>query len=178
MMRHLAGLGHTRIAFIRGPDTNVDARERLRGYRHGMRTIGPSAGLVLEGDFTEAGGYAAAQALFQLDPLPTAAFFANDSMAVGALSAFAERGLTAPDSMSVVGFDDIRISRFLAPPLTTIAVDSAELGRRAFALLRDGMAAPRHSPHQERIAARLVVRRSCGAPPERRVSSGKRRKKV
>src|SRR5437763_701202 len=94
MMRHLASLGHKRIAFIKGPEQNADARERLRGYRQVMRSLGGgSRELELDGDFTERAGYDAVKAIVALAPRPTAIFAANDSMAIGALSALAENGV-------------------------------------------------------------------------------------
>jgi LacI family transcriptional regulator len=168
MMKHLASLGHKRTAFIKGPTQNADARERLRGYRHAMRSMRPlGAALELDGDFTEHSGYAAGIAIAETSPRPTAIFAANDSMAVGALSAMTERGIAVPREITVVGFDDIPIAHYVNPPLTTIRVDIAELGRRSFALLRESIdeAAPsRHTRRQECISTTLVVRKSCGVP--------------
>jgi LacI family transcriptional regulator len=162
MIRHLAQLGHTRIAFIKGPDHNADARERLRGYRHAMRAVAGGERLEIDGDFTEHSGYEAAA---RFDGVaPTAIFAANDSMAVGVLSALADRGVSVPAEMSVVGFDDIPIARYVAPPLTTIRVDIAELGRRAFALLCESLGEGHHARRQECISTTLVVRKSCAAP--------------
>jgi LacI family transcriptional regulator len=167
MMRHLAALGHKRIAFVKGPAQNADARERLRGYRQSMRSIGTStAGLELEGDFTERSGYAAAQHVANGEPHATAIFAANDAMAVGALAALASRRISVPRQVTVVGFDDIPIARYVAPPLTTMRVDIAELGRRAFSVLRDAMSGTSRERQQECIGTTLVVRNSCGEPGE------------
>jgi LacI family transcriptional regulator len=163
MMGHLIGLGHRRIAFICGPPRNSDARERLRGYRQCMRELGVAPQEVA-GDFTEAAGHAAAMHILETSPRATAIFAANDAMAVGALAALAEAGLGVPGDMAVSGFDDIPIARFVAPPLTTIRVDIAELGGRAFALLHDALRQPGGGERRrERIRTTLIVRRSCGA---------------
>jgi LacI family transcriptional regulator, galactose operon repressor len=166
MMKHLASLEHKRIAFIKGPPQNADARERLRGYRHAMRLLG--AAIEFDGVFTERSGYTAGIAIAETSPRPTAIFAANDSMAVGALSAMTERGIAVPAAITVVGFDDIPIAHYVNPPLTTIRVDIAELGRRSFALLRESIdetARPsRHPRRQECISTTLVVRKSCGVP--------------
>ena len=165
MMQHLADLGHTRIAFITGPEQNADARERLRGFHDGLHAAGasPAKPLELRGDFTEHAGYDAARQFAASPQRPTAIFAANDAMAIGALSALADAGVAVPEEMTVVGFDDVPIARYVAPPLTTIRVDIAELGRRAFALLHDTLAEPAHpSPRQECIGTTLVVRKSCG----------------
>jgi len=157
MMRHLSGLGHTRIAFICGPGTNADARERLRGYRQAMRGL---QRIEFAGDFTEDAGHEAVKKILAREPLPTAIFAANDSMAVGALSALRDAGVDVPRQMSVTGFDDVPIARYVNPPLTTIRVDIAELGRRAFAVLVDVLAHPRSRVQRERIDTSLVVRKS------------------
>jgi LacI family transcriptional regulator len=166
VMRHLHELGHTCIAFVCGPLQNADARERLRGYRHAMRGLEPATlrALEFQGAFTEESGFAAGQKIAATLPRPTAVFAANDSMAVGALAALAAAGIRVPESMSVVGFDDIPIARYVAPPLTTMRVDIAELGRRAFALLLDIIINPAaHTARRERVATTLVVRGSCAA---------------
>jgi len=175
MMRHLAGLGHERIAFIKGPAQNADARERLRGYRQAMRGRGgASRALEFEGDFAERSGYTAGLQIAELTTRPTAIFAANDSMAIGALSAMSERGIGVPGEMSVVGFDDIPIAHYVAPPLTTIRVDIAELGRRSFALLRDAIANTKAQQRQECIGTTLVVRKSSASPEPQRKRGAKK----
>lgn len=167
MMRHLHELGHTRIAFVCGPRHNADARERLRGYRHAMRGTAAKSLRALEwsGDFTEESGFAAGSRIAAQAARPTAVFSANDSMAVGVLASLAAAGIKVPEAMSVVGFDDIPIVRYVAPPLTTMRVDIAELGRRAFALLLDAISDPAaHACRHERVGTTLVVRGSCMAP--------------
>lgn len=166
VVRHLIELGHRRVALIAGGSRNQDAAERLRGYREAMDALGGawSAELELRGDFMEASGYAAVERLLALDPRPTAVFAANDSMAIGALSALGEAGVRVPGDLALVGFDDIPIARFMTPSLTSVHVPIAELGARGMerlleVLRQDGSLSPRH----ETLAARLVVRTSCGA---------------
>jgi len=168
MMRYLAELGHERIAFIKGPHANADAEERLRGYRDqiGEHLGAPASATIpsleLDGDFTEESGRMAAQKILRMSPRPTAIFAANDSMAVGALAALAEAAVPVPAEMSVAGFDDIPIARYVAPPLTTIRVDIADLGRRAFGLLFEAIQQPADpAPRRDCIATTLVVRGSC-----------------
>jgi LacI family transcriptional regulator len=110
--------------------------------------------------------------LAKLESRPTAIFAANDSMAVGILAALAEKNIDVPGEVSVAGFDDIPIAHYVAPPLTTISVDIAELGRRAFALLCESLGEARHPKRQECISTTLVVRKSCAAP----ISKGKKRR--
>jgi LacI family transcriptional regulator len=182
MMGHLIGLGHSRIAFLQGPRQNADAAERLRGYRDGLgEGLGVEAVQRWEyaGDFTEESGSRAAARILAARPgptRPTAIFAANDSMAVGALATLAEAEVAVPGEMSVVGFDDIPIARYVAPPLTTIRVDIADLGRRAFQLLLADLTSsgPAAAPADAADAARarrsdcipttLIVRGSSRAP--------------
>ena len=174
MMRHLGELGHTRVAFIKGPPQNSDARERLRGFRHAMRAHGAAArALEFDGAFTEQSGYDAAKLIAAQKPRPTAIFAANDAMAIGALSALTDLGIDVPGGMSVAGFDDIPIARYVAPPLTTIRVDIAELGRRAFALLFDALGNPSQKERRrECVATSLVIRKSTSSRPEGRKGGG------
>lgn len=168
VVRHLLGLGHRRIATIMGPVRNVDARQRLHGYRMALRdgSIEPGPALELRGDFTERSGYEAALELLRGEPRPTAVFIANDHMAVGVLGALQEAGVRVPADMAIAGFDDIRLARYLTPPLTTVHVDMLQLGQRAVQMLLEpghptGPSGFRH----EVLPTTLVVRGSCGSNP-------------
>lgn len=162
MVRHLIRLGHRRVAMITGAAANFDARERLRGFRAAIEEAGaPVAGVEAAGDFTEAGGYRAALELLEDGHPPTAIFCANDSMAVGAISALRRAGKRVPDDVAVAGFDDVPIGRYLSPSLSSVRVDVNRMGARAVELLCHAIAgdAP---PAQELLETRLVIRRSCG----------------
>jgi LacI family transcriptional regulator len=175
MVRHLISLGHKRIAIIKGAPRNYDAAERLRGYRLALREAGlkPERALELEGGFTEAGGYAAALQVVEMDSPPTAIFAANDSMAIGALSALRESGVDVPWQMAVAGFDDIPLARYMDPPLTTVRVPICDLGARAIEMLLHGVTNKnRHQHKRARVSTELVIRQSCGGqaverPPPR-----------
>lgn len=163
---HLLGLGHRRIATLAGPAGNADADERLRGHREALTRAGvkPSPALEFRGQFTEASGYEIAAEIVAPRARASAVFAANDSMAVGLVSALAARGLHVPGDMAVVGFDDIAIARYLNPPLTTVHVDAYELGARAVRLLIDSVTADApDAPTRVVLPAPLVVRESCGA---------------
>jgi LacI family transcriptional regulator, galactose operon repressor len=170
MTRHLISLGHTRIAFIKGPENNADARERLRGFRQAMRQIGVrDRKLECRGDFTEESGCEAGKVLIGMGPRPTAIFAANDSMAIGALSALSDAGLEVPDDVAVAGFDDIRVCRYVTPSLTTVHVDVDELGRRAFEVVFDAIEHPSSGEcRRESITTSLVVRNSTKIRPHGR----------
>jgi len=152
MMLHLRTLGHERIAFIKGPEQNADAAERLRGYRENINEP-----VEIEGDFSEEAGFAAGKELGASRRGITAVFAANDAMAVGALGALREARVRVPEDMALAGFDDIPIARYVTPHLTTVSVDIAQLGRRAFDLLM--------SDHEscEVLPASLVIRESSGS---------------
>jgi LacI family transcriptional regulator len=171
MVSDLVGRGHTRIAIIKGSPRNYDAAERLRGYRIALREAGiaPDADLEREGGFTEMGGYAATLELLALDERPTAIFAANDSMAIGALSALRESGVRVPDEMSVAGFDDIPLARFMDPPLSSVHVPIRELGARAVEILLYGITHKNDHPRRrERVSTELVIRSSTGGVPAER----------
>jgi LacI family transcriptional regulator, galactose operon repressor len=168
MTRHLLSLGHRRIAFIKGAARNVDAEERLRGYRAALKgaRVERRAAYEIAGEFTEASGHRAAKLLLVATPRPTAIFAANDSMAIGALSALREAGVSVPEEMAVVGFDDIPIAEYTSPPLTSVRVPITELGARATARLVEQLGSKRSRRRRcETLATALVVRQSCGGVP-------------
>ena len=169
MVRHLAGVGHRRIAFIGGPQDNFDATERLAGYCEAIAEIGPELKeFVLSGDFSEESGYRAAQRLLALGERPDAVFAANDMSALGCLHAFNEANVAVPGDVAIVGFDDIPLARFVTPPLTTVRVPMAELGARALAGIAAAIDAPTATPTStEIVATELVVRASCGSNGQR-----------
>ncbi len=169
MTRHLLGLGHRSIAFVTGPHENLDAAERLRGFRAAIAAA-PSEIRASEigGDFTQESGFAAARAIMAHGPLPGAMFASNDAMAVGALSAFREAGIDVPRDIALAGFDDIPIARFLTPPLTTVHVPIAQFGALAVEKLMEGLhAGPLQPRGQDLVPTQLIVRTSCGAGQNR-----------
>ncbi|WP_066097194.1 LacI family DNA-binding transcriptional regulator [Xanthomonas massiliensis] len=166
MTEHLLGRGYRDIAFISGPASNYDAGERLRGFRDAIAAHGPGiATRVLEGDFDEAAGHRAGQALLASGALPQAVFAANDMMALGCLYAFTQAGLRVPEQIALAGFDDIPLARFVHPALTTMRVSIAELGRKAASRLvaQIDSGAPADGFRQE-LVPELVVRESTGVP--------------
>jgi len=165
MTRHFLALGHRRIALIEGPRDNYDAQERLRGYRDGLAQAGlePSPELAFPGDFGEEAGYHAGRAILALAAPPTAIFAINDAMAIGCLFALTERDLVIPIDIAIAGFDDIPIARYVTPPLTTVRVRIADLGRSALIRLVAEMEAAGSSAAAPQILpCEIVVRTSCG----------------
>jgi LacI family transcriptional regulator len=166
MVRHLVDQGRERVAIITGAPRNQDARERLRGYSAALWDAGAEwrAEWEIGGDFTEAGGYRAAQALAALEERPDAVFAANDAMAIGALSAFRELGLLVPVDIAMGGFDDVPMARYMSPPLTSVHVAISDLGAQAMTTLLD--AARERNGHERRhivLPATLRIRDSCGS---------------
>jgi LacI family transcriptional regulator len=139
MTQHLLAHGHRRIAMIGGEPWMDASRDRLKGYREALTTadIGFDAALVRHGDWSTDSGYGLACELLALDPRPTAFFCANDMMALGAINAIADQGLSVPDDISVVGYNDIDLARHMRPPLTSCRVPSYALGQRAVEMLLD-----------------------------------------
>jgi LacI family transcriptional regulator len=171
MATHLLALGHKRIAIIKGSARNHDAAERLRGYRMALREAGitPDPLLERDGNFTEAAGYSATLELLALKKRPTAIFAANDSMAIGAMSALRESGIPVPEEMAVAGFDDIPLARYMDPPLSSVHVPICELGAKAVTLLLHGITHKNdHARRRERVSTKLVIRRSTGGEPAER----------
>lgn len=159
VVRHLADLGHRRIALIGGPAGNTDAQARRSAYRAALldRDLEADPALDVEGDFTEASGYAAAEQLLAGER-PTAVFAANDAMAIGALRACREAGLDVPGDLALAGFDDIPVATYVTPALTSVRVPIHDMGRLAVQLvLEDG------APQTTTLTTCLVVRESCGA---------------
>jgi len=166
VVKHLLGLGHRRVATITGPPRNIDAEQRLAGYRRALREHGGDRDPDLEiaGDFSEPSGYEAAGQLIALKRPATAVFAANDYMAIGVLGALSDAGVRVPQDMAVAGFDDIAMSRYLNPPLTTVRVDAYNLGRRAAERLIPGNGeASSRKAVREVMPTTLVIRGSCGA---------------
>jgi LacI family transcriptional regulator len=163
---HLLSLGHRRIAHISGPRGWAATEERIEGYHAALAAaVGHSSSeLLAEGDFESPSGYEAAGRLLDLPEPPTAIFASNDNLAVGTLRAARERGLSVPDDLSVVGFDDTELAQIVTPALTTVRQPLAELGRTAVSLLMRMIERKNVEALRVELATRLVVRSSTGPP--------------
>ena len=169
-IRHLVGLGHSKIAFLAGPHKLHSAITRENDFRAAMQSVGLTIQKkwVIECDHTLKGGVAGfAQLQAQaLSGRPTAILCSNDMTAIGVLRAAYMDGLRVPDDVSVIGLDDIDFAEFTLPPLTTIRLSRAELARSAFEALRQQAEDPKN-PHIQReylVSTSLVVRGSTAAP--------------
>jgi DNA-binding LacI/PurR family transcriptional regulator len=166
----LLSLGHRTVWHIPGPNDWWAVRDRVRGWREALAAAGaPEPPLPVEGDWSPASGHAAGRRLARLSDV-TAVFAANDDMAIGALRAFAEAGLSVPGDVSVVGFDDIPAAAYLSPPLTTVRQNCAAVADRAVAVLIAMIEGNPVPAEHTGVVTELTVRASSGpardpAPP-------------
>jgi len=182
-VRHLAGLGRRRIAYINGPEGWHSARRRLAGYRHELEVQGLQAdpALIQAGNWEFEGGYRAAKNLLGLAELPTAIFAANDLMALGAICALQDAGLNVPADMAVVGYDNRDFTHIFRPRITTVSMPVYDMGRRAAELLVKQIMAGQAEVDEIKIKGQLFVRETCGAaealrtPEELNVGTASRR---
>ncbi|WP_404870200.1 LacI family DNA-binding transcriptional regulator [Kitasatospora griseola] len=165
--RHLLDLGHRRIAVISGPSGMMCSRARVDGYRTALETarlpVDPE--LIHEGDFHHEAGYAAARALLTHDDRPTAIFAGNDLQALGVYEAARELGLRVPQDLSVVGFDDLPLARWVGPPLTTVRQPLVEMAETAARLAVELGRGEHPAATRVDLATSLVVRASTAPPP-------------
>jgi LacI family transcriptional regulator, galactose operon repressor len=168
-MRHLLDLGHRRIGQITGPPGWVATEDRRRGYRAALATAGILADPRLEvSAIPEIGpGREAARELLELDDPPTAIFAFNDNIAIGAMQEARSRGLSVPEDLSLVGFDDVEHATIVTPTLTTVRQPLAEMGRTAVSLLSRLLERQRFETLHVELATRLVVRESTSPPRAR-----------
>lgn len=174
MVRHLVERGHRSLAFVAGPESNFEANERLRGYRAAITDLLPGTSeQVLQGDFTQESGYRAGSQIVALTHRPGAVFASNDMMAIGCLAAFSEAGLQVPDDIALAGFDDVPVSRYVNPPLTTVRARITELGGLALERLASEIeASEHHAPWHQTLRADLVLRQSTAWTKDRAVTLG------
>jgi LacI family transcriptional regulator len=151
--RHLLELGHQRIALLAGEPHVRNVRERVAGFREELEAGGVplDASLVLEGEQALSFGHRVDELLGEERQAPTAIFATNDIVAVGAWRRLIELGYRVPEDVSLVGYDDIEISRLTLPPLTTVAQDKHAIGQRAAALLMELIEVGQAAPHDKGV---------------------------
>jgi len=162
---HLIDLGHERIGFIGGIPHISTLTERREGYEQALRDHGLPVDptLILEGDVRRERGKVFAEQLLSLERPPTALFTGNNLTTLGALAALNENGVSVPDEMAVVGYDDVPWPMALNPPPTVVDQPGYEMGRRAADILLERLRAPNRSSTTVTLQPKLIVRRSCGA---------------
>jgi LacI family repressor for deo operon, udp, cdd, tsx, nupC, and nupG len=165
-MSHLYGLGHRQIGIITGPLASPLSRDRLRGAQSCAKDNGAGRQLmVVNGDFSIESGIAGAARLLAQETPPTAVFCFNDEMAIGVLDYAGRIGKSVPESLSVIGFDDIRFARYMRPALTTISQPMLDIGRETVRLLLGVLQGTVTSPVSITLPHKLEIRSSTGAPP-------------
>ncbi|GHA10267.1 LacI family transcriptional regulator [Devosia pacifica] len=167
-VQHLVALGHTKIGHLSGPQIGHYRNERTAGFIDAMKAndLKLCDDWLMRGNHVASSGFAAAENFLRMTNRPSALFCANDEMALGFISRVHQAGLTCPQDVSLVGFDDISMAEFLSPPLTTMRQKRNELGRlstEALISLIEGRRKPQ-PPFRATLRCELVVRGST-APP-------------
>ncbi|MFF4349587.1 LacI family DNA-binding transcriptional regulator [Streptomyces sp. NPDC001530] len=164
---HLLSLGHERIAVIGGYRRKICSSDRIAGYRSALASAGirHRPEYVRYGSFNETGAHRRMLELLDLPEPPTAVFVCSDKMALGVYQALAERQLSVPDDISVVGFDDLPESRWATPALTTVRQPLSEMAATALRLLVRMMAGDQPEGTRTELSTRLVERASTGPAP-------------
>lgn len=159
---YLAGLGHRRIFYI-GETRN---EERYEGYVDEMKSLGipPQPDHVHRSPLSPYGGYQCMMKILSRQLSCTAIFCANDDTSIGVVRALVERGINVPEDISVVGMDDIEMSRYLSPMLTTVHVPTDEMGKQAVKVLIDRIEGGHRTPIKVKFPSSLSPRESCSAP--------------
>ncbi len=162
---HLLGRGHRRIGAVAGPADYLCSRARIDGYRFALERAGLryDHALVRHGDFQHEGGFVRGGELLDLDDpkgRPTAIFAGSDQQALGIYEAARLRGLRVPQDLSVVGFDDLPVARWVSPPLTTVRQPLAEMGRVAAGMLAELVEGAPLRTRRVELSTELIVRES------------------
>lgn len=160
--KHLIEQGHTQIGCLTGPLDKLTAQQRLSGFTQAMEeaglTINPD--WIIAGSFECEGGEAAFNELYQRGPLPTALFVCNDMMAMGVINTAYKKGVRVPDDLSIVGYDDIKLAKYITPSLTTIHQPKHRLGQQAVDTLLDKIQNKRTTNQVIQLEPTLMVRDS------------------
>jgi len=166
--QHLIAAGHRHIAFIGGPPGLMSVQERKAGFERAMAqaNLPVAAEDVTLYDYSRAFGHRATNSILAANPRPSAIFASSDYLAIGVLGALQQAGLSVPQDMSLIGFDDMPFAELVNPPLTTIRQPVPEMGRIAFQLLLALMNGRRAAP-LTRLPVELVRRKSVAPHFER-----------
>ena len=173
-VQHLAALGHERIAFIGGPQDLKTATIRRSAVEKCMKEIGLELlpELFVDGDHTIEAGMKALADLAAMPDRPSAVLCSNDMTAIGVMRAAFDLCLNIPQDLSVVGFDDIRLAQFMAPPLTTVQMSQTEIAQLSFSALLDSLEPTRHGNGRQMYSMKtnLILRQSTALAPSCRMN--------
>ncbi|HAS6775890.1 substrate-binding domain-containing protein [Vibrio parahaemolyticus] len=160
--KYLIDCGHTEIGCITGPLIKHQAQMRYEGYKRAMNEAGLefNANWIIESDFECEGGYQAFKKMPERGTLPSSIFVSNDMMAMGVINAANELGIKVPDDLSIIGYDDIHIAKFMSPSLTTIHQPKYRLGQAAVETLVRRLDDKSNEAQVVQLEPTLVVRNS------------------
>jgi DNA-binding LacI/PurR family transcriptional regulator len=162
-VKHLIDLGHRRIGHIsNAPFSYTSSRDRLTGYRMALAEAGIpyDETLVYAGAFTDTSSYEPMMTMLDLPDPPSAVFIGSDLVALGAVQAIHHHNLRIPDDISVIGFDDLLIGKYLQPPLTTIHLPAYDLGRRAGEMILASIRGESFQTLRVLLPTELILRQS------------------
>jgi len=167
-MAHLLSFGHRQIGLVYGVQEPVLAEDRLLPYQESLRAAGLPVqdDLIIRCGTTIQDGYQAAESLLKRSNKPTAIIAVNDLLAIGAMRAAIDIGLKIPQDLSVVGYDDILLAKFMAPRLTTVSKDAVGVGRAAVKLLLARIQEPDRPRQMLNVSPRVIIRESTGPAEE------------
>lgn len=165
-IEYLIGLGHREIGIIKGRMNTFSGRERYTAFVNTLQKYGLPVReeFVLEGDFLKETAYREAQRLTASGKLPTALFSSNDDMAIAAMEAFAEQGISVPEHLSLIGFDDVQLAAVISPKLTSVKLPIDDMAKAAVSKVIDLCSAEEPTFSTVSFPTRLVVRDSCKPP--------------
>ena len=162
-VNYLTNLGHSSIGLLVGSSDYIVSQDRLEGYKQGLLEVGidydPT--LIEEVDFTEESGYRGMMNLLERNSRLTAVFAIDDLLALGAMKAIKEQGLSVPEDVSIVGFNDNPLASYVDPALTTVRIPIADLGRKATDLLIKKVKKKDIDEKQLVLSNELIIRNSC-----------------
>lgn len=160
--RHLISLGHKNIAMVTGPMEEDCCQDRTDGFRRALQEAGFDfeETMIIEGDWTATSGQDALLSFVELGCVPTAIFAQNDRMALGVLRAARDVNLKIPSQLAVIGVDDMPLSSYFDPPLTTMQQDMPRIGQEAIRILLDIIQNKITETREIRLPASLIVRQS------------------
>lgn len=162
---HLTALGHKKIAYLGGKEyvgeQELFSDERKTAFLSYMKEHQLDTDFIFEDSFSAASGYQMMLELFQQPELPTAIFAASDAIAFGAMRAIQEKGLSIPEDISIIGFNDTEMSAYTTPPLTTIHAPAYDMGQHGANLIYAATNLNISTPLKAKLPCRLVLRESC-----------------
>ncbi len=160
--RHLISLGHTNIALVTGPMEEDCSLDRTEGYRRALQEAGIpfDDSKIIEGDWSATSGQDALLSFVEQGRVPTAVFAQNDRMAMGVLRAARDVNIKVPTQLAVIGVDDMPLSSYFDPPLTTMRQDMPRIGQEATRMLLDIIQKKNTDQRGVKLSAELVVRQS------------------